>query len=382
MDNTDFLGGFESFAGSLSNRAVVSEKQQGSFDQEDEQYPEVDPSELEDEDAKGSDEGKKPQKKQESSSKEEEEIENDEEGTEEDEDDTSLDTKKEDEDDEASDLSEAEPEISQFVQEKLAEALGWEFEDSEKFKSIDEVVNFLKEVVDTNSTPNFASDELSKLNDYVQNGGNIADYMQAAKGELDLDTIDLSDENNQKAIIRDLLKEQGYSKERIKRSLERYEDAGVLEDEAADAKETLEELREKNSERLLEDQKKQRKALLEQQQNYIKDVEKEVNSFESVRGIPISEKEKKQLMDYIFKPTADGRTKYQKDYLSDNKNLIESAYFTMKGDAFVQKVQRKANSDAAKNLKQRLSSKGKKQKDQNDSGFIWGSISSQLRKPI
>jgi len=392
MDNENFLGGFEAFAGSLSNRAVLSEKQDGNFDPEDEKYQEVDPSELEtdddeEDDSKGG-EVKDTQKKQKSSKKEEEEEQEEEDGSgeEEDEEDYEDTTKKDDktnkDDKEATDLGEAEPEISQFVQEKLGEALGWEFGDDEKFESINDVVDFLKEVVDTNSTPEFASDEVSALNEFVQNGGNIEDYIQTAKGEINLDTIDLSQEDNQKAVIKDLLKEQGYSDDRIKRSIERYEDAGVLEDEANDAKETLEEMREKKSKKLLEDQKKQREELQKQQQKYIQDVEKEVNSLESVRGIPISDQEKKQLMDYIFKPTADGRTKYQKDYLSDNKNLIESAYFTMKGDAFVQKVQRKANSDAAKNLKKKLSTKGKNnKKDQDDSGFVWGSISSQLRKP-
>lgn len=384
--DTDFLGGFEAVAGSLSNRTVTSMSSDGgSQDPEDTQYEEVDPSELEnkdggdsqnEEEVEGS-KGDNPEIKEPEQDENEldasEENEGEELGSEED------DSKKEEG---AEDLSEVEPEISQFVQEKLAEALGWEFGEDEQFNSIEDAVKFMQEVVETNSQPEFANEDLEKLNEYIKNGGDMYDYLSSTKGEVNLEEVDLSNENNQKAVIRELLKEEGYSEDRIKRRIERYEDAGVLEDEATDAKELLAEVREKKSEKLLKEKENEKRAILEEQQKYVQGVEHTVDSLDSVRGIPISDKEKKQLMDYIFKPTADGRTQYQKDYLSDSKNLIESAYFTMKGDAFVKKVQKKANSDAAKNLKKKLSNKSKRRNNKSgDNSFVWGSISGQLRKP-
>src|SRR5690606_16678808 len=101
---------------------------------------------------------------------------------------------------ESSDLSEVEPEISQFIQEKLAEELGWEFDEDDKFNSVKDVVAFLKEVVETNSQPQFANDELSKLNDFVANGGDIKDYIKVSKGEVDLESADLTNESNQKSV--------------------------------------------------------------------------------------------------------------------------------------------------------------------------------------
>lgn len=384
--DTDFLGGFEAVAGSLSNRTVTSMSSDGgSQDPEDTQYEEVDPSELENkdggdsqneeevEDSKGDNPEVKEPEQDENELDAPEENEGEEPGSEED------DSKKEEG---AEDLSEVEPEISQFVQEKLAEALGWEFGEDEQFNSIEDAVKFMQEVVETNSQPEFANEDLEKLNEYIKNGGDMYDYLSSTKGEVNLEEVDLSNENNQKAVIRELLKEEGYSEDRIKRRIERYEDAGVLEDEATDAKELLAEVREKKSEKLLKEKENEKRAILEEQQKYVQGVEHTVDSLDSVRGIPISDKEKKQLMDYIFKPTADGRTQYQKDYLSDSKNLIESAYFTMKGDAFVKKVQKKANSDAAKNLKKKLSNKSKRRNNKSgDNSFVWGSISGQLRKP-
>lgn len=375
-NNTDFFGGFESITGALTSKTSGMRTQE---DIENDHIETVDPEDLEDLDEEDTQED--------AIIDEEDEIVNPE--GEEDEEETS--TGGESKDDKPSskkelldgdaDLGEAEPEIAQYVQDKLAEELGWEFEDSEKFKSVKDVVAFLKEVVDANSVPQYANEEIGKLNDFVANGGKIEDYIKTTKGEVDIETIDLSNENNQKSVIRELLKEKGYSESRINRSIDRYVDAGVLEDEAEDAVELLKEIREEKSEKLLKDQEKQKEVLEQQKQKYIEDVELTVNTLESVRGIPISDKEKKQLMDYIFKPTADGRTKYQKDYVSNVKNLIESAYFTMKGDTFIQKVQRKANSDAAINLKKKLSSTSKQRSTPSGGNSAWGLLSSQLRKP-
>ena len=373
---TDFFGGFESITGALTSKTSGMRTQE---DIENDHIETIDPEDLEDLDEEDTQEDAIIDEEDEIVTPEGEE---DEEGIpagDESKDDNPS-SKKEPLDGDA-DLGEAEPEIAQYVQDKLAEELGWEFEDSEKFKSVKDVVTFLKEVVDANSVPQYASEEIEKLNDFVANGGKIEDYIKTAKGEVDIETIDLSNENNQKSVIRELLKEKGYSESRINRSIDRYVDAGVLEEEAEDAVELLKEIREEKSEKLLKDQEKQREVLEQQKQKYIEDVELTVNTLESVRGIPISDKEKKQLMDYIFKPTADGRTKYQKDYVSNVKNLIESAYFTMKGDAFIQKVQRKANSDAAINLKKKLSSTSKRRSTPSGVNSAWGLLSSQLRKP-
>jgi hypothetical protein len=54
----------------------------------------------------------------------------------------------------------------------------------------------------------------------------------------------MEDESNQKAVVRDYMKMQGYSDEQINRKIERYEDADMLEDEAADAVSYLKRVRE------------------------------------------------------------------------------------------------------------------------------------------
>ena len=84
-----------------------------------------------------------------------------------------------------------------------------------------------------------------------------------------------------------------------------------------------------------------------------------------IRGIKVSNREKQDLLDYIFKPDSDGRTKYQREYASNVQYLIESAFFTQDKDnnTFVTKAKQSAKSDAYKELHQKIkASKGKRQK--------------------
>ena len=64
------------------------------------------------------------------------------------------------------------------------------------------------------------------------------------------------------------------------------------------------------------------------------------------------------MLNYIFKADANGRTQYQKDYSKSVKNLIESAYFTMKGDLLIDTAKKLGTSSAIKNLKNSLRSTG------------------------
>jgi len=284
-------------------------------------------------------------------------------------------------------LEEAEPELAAYLQEKLFEKFGFDSEGVEEFKSIDDVVKFVAETIEENSAPQYADEELAKMDEYVRNGGNLKDYLDSIKGGIDAESLDLTTSTNQKAIIREHLKVKGYSDSKINRAIERYEDAGTLEEEAYDAKDMLEEYKSEMEERLLEEQKIQKERVLEEQQKYVESVKDEIEALADVRGIPLTKKEKKELFDYIFKPTRNGRTKYQEDYVKSQKNLIESAYFTMKGDAFVKKVERKATSEAASRLKKKLASKGNRGRNQSgQSGSsvsdIWSAASRQLRNPF
>jgi len=286
-----------------------------------------------------------------------------------------------------SDFGEVEPEIASYLQEELFNKFGFEVDEDTKFSSIGDVVDFVKEVIDENSKPEYSSEEVAAIDKFVRDGGNVQDYFKAVHSGVDPNSIDITKESNQKAIIRENLKNKGYSEARIQKMVDRYEDSGVLAEEAEDALELIKEYKENTSKKLLEEQEKLNKEQKQAQLNYIRSVESTIHDISEIRGVAISPKEKRELMDYIFKPNADGMTSFQKDYVKSHKNLIESAYFTMKGDGLVKKIQRNSASEAAKSLKMKLAEKGKRANNQEpgrgagSDDSIWSLASSMLRKP-
>ena len=269
----------------------------------------------------------------------------------------------------------------------MAEELGWEFDEEEsesKPKNVQELISYFKTVIEENSKPDFASEEIEALDAYVKQGGDLKKYLQI-DAELDLDDIDLDEESNQKAVVKMLLKEKGFSSKQIDKKISKYEDAGLLEDEAQDAIEDLKEIREQRKEQLLKEQKKQYEQYQEQQRTFYNNVVDEIKGLKNIRGIAIPEKDKKVLIDYILKPDADGRTKYQKDYAKGGvKNLIESAYFTMNADKLLEAAKREGNNKAVERFRNSLkstsvSSKSKQTQTSSSDEPIWFSAARKLR---
>lgn len=267
----------------------------------------------------------------------------------------------------------------------MAEKLNWEFEeDEDKPKSVDELINYFQNVIEENSKPEYSSEEVEVLDNFVKQGGDLKKYL-TIDAELDLDDIDIEDEANQKLVVKQLLKEKGFSTKKIDKLVSRYEEAGLLEDEAQDALEDLKEIKEERKKQLLEDQKKAYREQLQRQQQFYDNVVSEIKGLKNIRGITVPEKDKKVLIDYILKPDTDGKTKYQKDYAKGGvKNLIESAYFTMNADKLIEAAKREGNNSAIDKFRRSLKSssittKSRKQATGSDDDPIWFSAARQLR---
>jgi hypothetical protein len=253
-------------------------------------------------------------------------------------------------------LEEAEPEIAAFLQEKLYEKLGWSFEENEKkLDSIDSIVDYLQELVSENSKPIYANEEIEKLNDYVSNGGDISKYFSSKySGGLNLDNLVVDSKIDQELVLREYFKTQGYSEDKIKKRIERYDATGVLEDEAEDALEYLKKYRQKETDKILIDQQKLQQEVEHQRLNFYNETVAEIDKTKNILGIPLTLAEQTKLKNYIFKAESDGQTKFQKDYAKTHKNLIMSAFLVMMGDKLSEKVTKQASSEATKNLKTKL----------------------------
>lgn len=237
----------------------------------------------------------------------------------------------------------------------FAEANGWSIDEDEKPKNVDELVDYIKNIVETNSVPEYADERIEQLDQYVKNGGKFEDFYQTQQRTMSYDNIDIEDESNQKQVVRDYYKLQGMSDEQINRKIERYEDADMLEDEATDAVNYLKAYEEQRAQYMAQQQEAQRQAQEQQAIQFAQDLTNGINSLTNIRGINIPKEDKKALYDYITKTDADGLTAYQKEFNGNLvNNLIESAYFTMKGDALLGEANRNGQTSAANKLRNML----------------------------
>lgn len=276
--------------------------------------------------------------------------------------------------------------VSDFF-DAIAEKLGWEIGEDEqdsKPKDVDSLIKYFQDIIEEESKPTYASEEVEALDNFVKQGGDIKQYLQI-DAELDLEDLDIEDETNQKLVVKQFLKEKGISSKQIEKKIAKYEEAGLLEDEAQDALESLKEIKEEKKEQLLLKQKKEYEQVIANQQKFYNNVVSEIKGLKNIRGITVPEKDKKVLIDYILKPDTDGKTKYQKDYAKGGvKNLIESAYFTMNADKLLEAAKKAGSNSAIDRFKNSLkttsvNTRSKQISKSSDDEPIWSNIARKLR---
>ena len=260
-----------------------------------------------------------------------------------------------DQDEPSTDADKLETQNVRLFFDAFAEELGWDVKDDEKPDSMEGLINYIEDTVAENSKPQYADDRIAQLDAYVKNGGKFEDFYNGMSQNIQYDNMDMEDESNQKMAVRDYLKLSGYSDEQIDKKIERYEDADMLEDEAIDAIERLKEHQEYQLQKQQEEQEALRAQQQQQAQQFVINLSNTINSLDNIRGVAIPKQDRKALFDYITKVDASGMTQYQKDFNANmTENLIESAYFTMKGDALIGEAKRTGQTTAAEKLRKML----------------------------
>ena len=129
----------------------------------------------------------------------------------------------------------------------------------------------------------------------------------------------------------------------------------MLYEESEDALDRLKQIRTQEVEYARQQQEEYARQQAEQSKAFYDSVTKDINSLTNIRGIAIPREDRKALFDYIFKVDQNGLSQYQKDFNENlSKNLIESAYFTMKADALISSAERKGESSAADKLRKMM----------------------------
>lgn len=242
----------------------------------------------------------------------------------------------------------------------IGESFGWNMDDvkeEDRPLTVDDLTNYMRKVVQQNSVPHYADERIQQLDEYVKNGGKFEDFYGKQQQSLSYDNMDMEDEDNQKAIVSELLRYSGYTDDQIKNKISRYEDADMLEEESADALDRLKQIKQHE----LEVAQQQQAAYLQQQEEQSKqfynDCMNQIKSLSSIRGVQIPKEDRAKLADYIFNVDQDGVSKFQKDYNNQENfinNLLTTAYITMKGDSFISTAKRDGESSATEKLRKML----------------------------
>ena len=242
----------------------------------------------------------------------------------------------------------------------IGESFGWNMDDikeEDRPLTVDDLTHYMREVVQQNSVPQYADERIQQLDEYVKNGGKFEDFYGRQQQSLSYDNMDMEDEDNQKAVVSELLRYSGYTDDQIKNKISRYEDADMLEEESADALDRLKQIKQHELEMAQQQQAAYLQQQEEQSKQFYNDCMNQIKSLSSIRGVQIPKEDRAKLADYIFNVDQDGVSKFQRDYNNQENfinNLLTTAYITMKGDSFISTAKRDGESSATEKLRKML----------------------------
>ena len=195
--------------------------------------------------------------------------------------------------------------------------------------------------------------------EYVLNGGESRDFMQAYDPQLDYNQVSFEEDDtrSQKAILSDYFATKGHDQNFINELLTDYEDTGKLYQKAEAARTALGKMQEQSRSQLVEQQKQQRAQQEEEQEEFWNGVYETIDSTDDFAGISIPKREKSKFFDYISNPvTRDGRTQRDLDHSeAEMETKLAIDYLMFKGFDLSKLVETKARTSNAKSLRDRIS---------------------------
>jgi len=203
-----------------------------------------------------------------------------------------------------------------------------EFEDSEDWlmsqveKSVGNKISEYKE----NMPP-----EIRYLLENYEEGVPLQNLLEMSSQEQTYEALSEAniekDASLQKALVKDLLARSGWSQERIAKKIERYEDSGVLLEEAQDALASLKDIQKAEKENYVEQQKQEQKQRAEAHKQWLEDLNDHIGKKEEILpGFKLSPKDKEQLYKGITKLDKSGKNEIMRMREKDPEFDLKIAY--------------------------------------------------------
>jgi len=220
---------------------------------------------------------------------------------------------------ETSDLNEDPENLNLFIE--FARHLNDEgivdLKEDDKIETDEDLLNIVKRQVKTGVEQYKASksEDVQKFLEFVDNGGNPSDFHKYYYGNASFENFDIENEDNQKYVIEQVLKLEGYTDEEITEEINDASDLGKLDKKASTALKKLQKIEGDNKKMLVEAQKAyaaKQEAENEEKWNNFK---KGLFDREEISGFKFTPKMKNDVWEYMTKPISrkDQRTQYQVD---------------------------------------------------------------------
>lgn len=241
---------------------------------------------------------------------------------------------------------------------------GWgDIPKEERPRNAEEFVEYVNALIDTNAVPQYAHPELQKLDEYVRNGGDLGTYMKTM-GEIDYTNVAITNEYDAQLAVAQLLRAQGYDEQTIGRKITNYTQKGVLLDEAQDALDILAGWSQMEKQNRLIQAQQQRQAEAAAQNEYMTITAKALMQAPDILGVKLNDRERRELFQYMFRPTKNGESQFSQDYSSNPYNLITAAFITRYGDQALSDLRKKSEKRAIDKFRETIARQNVNNKQQ------------------
>ena len=203
-----------------------------------------------------------------------------------------------------------------------------EFEDSEEWllSKVQDTINSKVEEY-KESMP----EEIKYLLENHEAGVNMYDLLKSDSQQQAYDSIDKEklggSEATQKRLVKDLLTLNGFSQAQIDKKIARYEDAGVLLEEAEESLVTLQEVQKQHKQQLIEQQKQEKQQRVEAHKNWLSELKGHISDKEEILpGFKLNPKDKDLLYNGITKLDRQGKNEIMRIREKDPEFDLKIAY--------------------------------------------------------
>ena len=208
--------------------------------------------------------------------------------------------------------------------------------------------------------------------EYVINGGNSQEFMQAYDPNLDYNKIEIGEDDvrSQKLVLSDYFTAKGHDKDFIDELLEDYEDTGKLFQKSQAAKDALAKQQGAQRQQLVEQQKETRAKQAEDQEKFWNGVYETINDADEFAGITVPKRDKGKFFDYVSKPVSkEGFTQRDLDHREAQMDVkLAMDYLMFKGFNLEKIIKTKAKTASTKSLRDRISSNEERVKSARKAG--------------